>query len=306
MAKNDRVKGILLTALGATCWGASGVFSQSLFSGYGVGASWLTAVRMIFGGALLVIAAVVSDRKQAVGAFRNIRDFAWLLAFAFLGLLLCQFSYMSAISYSNAAAATVLQSLSVVIMAVITSIWDRTRISIRQAIAVGLAVLGTYLMATGGHPGTMKLTGMGLTMGLLSAVGAVSYILLSKPIIRKYGSMAVTGWGMVLGGLAAGAVSKVWNVPSGLDAKAYITLLFVITIGTAVAFSVFLEGAKYIPASEVTLIGCLEPASAAVLSLIFLHTKFGWADAAGFFCIMATVFLSTKLKEGEDSALDKK
>lgn len=302
MSYGDMKKGVLLTASGAIGWGASGVCSQYLFSAYEVDAGWLTAVRMIFAGLLLTAAAAAGNREKAFGVFRSARDVLQLLVFAFLGLLLCQYTFMSAVRYSNSAAATVLQSLNVVIMAVVTAAYSRTRITARQAAAVLLAVLGTYLIATGGRPGRLVLSGMGLVMGILSAVGVVTYTLLSRRIIRKFGSMAVTGWGMLIGGAAAGAGARIWEIPPGLNWKAWIIVAFIVTIGTAVGFSVFLEGAKYIGASKATLIGCLEPASAAVLSMIFLKTTFGAAEAVGFFCILGTVFLSTIVSAPQDDA----
>ena len=66
-------------------------------------------------------------------------------------------------------------------------------------------------------------------------------------------------------------------------------------IGTAGGFSLFLEGVKYIGPVKGTLIGCLEPASATVLSALCLGTHFGAMELMGFCAIMATVFMDKGL-----------
>lgn len=290
-------KGFLITALGSLGWGVSGVCSQYLFEKYGVRSGWLTAVRMVFAGILLILMAARRGGKDVFAIFSNAAAIAQLLAFSIFGLLLCQFTFMSAIKYANSATATVLQSLNVVIMALLVSIHTKTRLSGNQIIAVLLAVLGTYLIASKGHVGSFSLNGLGFIMGLLSAVGVVSYTLISKSIIRKYGSIIVTGWGMLIGGAVASAYVRAWRIPSNFDLRAFFVIAVIVTLGTAVGFTAFLEGAKYIGPSKATLVGCLEPASATVFSMIFLGTSLGIAQGIGFCFIIATVFLSTRMSQ---------
>ena len=63
MEKNNSVKGNLFAAAGAAGWGVSGVCSQYLFSEYQMESDWLTAVRMILSGVIL-LALVLPREKQ--------------------------------------------------------------------------------------------------------------------------------------------------------------------------------------------------------------------------------------------------
>lgn len=94
-------------------------------------------------------------------------------------------------------------------------------------------------------------------------------------------------------------VLKIWTVPRDL---AWLMIAIIIVIGTALGFSVFLEGVKHIGPVKATLIGCLEPASATLLASIFLGMRFSLVELAGFFCIILTVFLSVKDKPRENKA----
>ena len=285
-------KGLLLTAAGAVGWGISGVCSQSLFASYTLSSDWLTAVRMLLSGILLLLLSLSKEKSGIFNVWKSKADIGWLLAFAIIGLLMCQYTFLSAIEYSNSATATVLQSLNVVIMAVFVALRDRIPLTRRQITAILLAVVGTYLMATGGKLGGLVLSPAGLIFGLLSAVGVVTYTLLSQPIIQKWGNMPVTGWGMLIGGIVLGTAVQVWNIPAGLDLTAWLLIAVIVVVGTAGGFSLFLQGVKYIGPGKATLIGCLEPIAATVLSYLFLNTRFGAVELIGFAAVLTTVVLS--------------
>ncbi|KXB71755.1 putative membrane protein [Peptoniphilus sp. DNF00840] len=286
--------------MGALSWGISGVCSQYLFMNYVIDSSWLTAVRMVLSGIVLLILAAFKDKDKVIKIWTVPKDVCWLFAFAILGLLMCQYTFVSAIKYSDSATATVLQSLNVVIMIVFMAIVTRTRMKLSQVIAVFLAVFGTYLISTGGNPGNMTISTVGLVFGLLSAVGVITYTLFSRPIILKWGNILVTGWGMLIGGLVISIVTKAWIIPRDLDFIAWLMIAIIILVGTAGGFSIFLEGVKHIGPVKATLIGCLEPASATLLAAIFLGMRFSLVELGGFFCILLTVFLSVKDEDAEN------
>lgn len=294
------MRGLFFASLGAMSWGISGVCSQYLFMNYDVDSSWLTAIRMFLSGILLLILSAFKDKDKLIKIWTIPKDVGWLFAFAILGLLMCQYTYVSAIKYSDSATATVLQSLNVVIMIVFMSIVTRTKMKFSQILAVFLAVLGTYLISTGGNPRNMTISTAGLSFGLLSAVGVITYTLFSRPIIVKWGNILVTGWGMLIGGLVISIISKAWIIPKDLDFVAWLMIAIIIVVGTAGGFSIFLEGVKHIGPVKATLIGCLEPASATLLAAIFLGMRFSLVELTGFSCILLTVFLSVKDKEAEN------
>lgn len=292
MDKLDRLKGNSYAAAGAIGWGISGVCSQYLFLEYRLDSGWLTAVRMILSGILLLGLAFSREGGRIFGVIKDKKDRLWLLAFAIIGLLYCQYSFLAAIAASNSGTATILQSLNVVMMAVVMAVWNRTGISGRQAGAMVLAVAGTYLVATHGNPAAMMISPAGLAWGLSAAVGVVTYTLLSRPIVGRRGNLAVTGWGMLIGGAVLGAGLQVWRMPENIDLLGAVMIAVIVIVGTAAGFSLFLQGIRYIGPVKATLIGCLEPAAATLLSAVFLGTRFGLMEMIGFGAILGTVFLS--------------
>ena len=255
---------------------------------------------MVLSGILLLGFGGIKDKDKLIKIWTVPKDVVWLFAFAILGLLMVQYTFISAIKYSDTATATVLQSLNVVIMIVFMSIVTKTMMKFSQIIAVFLAVFGTYLISTGGNPNTMNISTYGLIFGLLSAVGVITYTLFSRPIIVSWGNIIVTGWGMLIGGIVISIITKAWIIPKEMDFMGWLMIAIIIVIGTAGGFSIFLEGVKHIGPVKATLIGCMEPASATLLASIFLGMRFSLVELAGFFCILLTVFLSVKDKDREN------
>ena len=297
MEKTNNIRGYMLAILGGVSWGISGVCSQYLFMKYEVSADWLTAVRMLLSGILLLMLALQREHMRVFKIWKERKDVAWLIAFGLAGLLLCQYTFLAAIKYSNSATATVLQSLNVVLMAIVMSVWNKKRMSKIQIAAIILAISGTYLIATKGNPTSMDISAKGLIFGILAAVGVVIYTLLSRPIIASWGNLTITGWGMLIGGMVLFVVTRAWIFPTNLDFPAWIIIAVIVIIGTAVGFSVFLESVKYIGPVKSTLLGCLEPASATILSALVLGTRFTVVELIGFVLVVGTVFLSVSTKE---------
>ena len=297
MEKKNNVKGYMLAILGGVSWGISGVCSQYLFMKYDLSADWLTAVRMVLSGILLLALAMQKEHTRVFKIWKVRKDVAWLIAFGLAGLLLCQYTFLAAIKYSNSATATVLQSLNVVFMAVVVAVWNKKRMNKIQIVAIILAISGTYLIATKGSLTSMDVSAAGLVLGILAAVGVVIYTLLSRPIIAAWGNLTVTGWGMLIGGSVLFVITKAWIFPTNLDLPAWIIIAVIVIIGTAVGFSVFLESVKYIGPVKSTLLGCLEPASATLLSAVILGTRFTGIELVGFAFVVGTVFLSVSTKE---------
>lgn len=297
MEKTNTIRGYMLAILGGVSWGISGVCSQYLFMKYEVSADWLTAVRMLLSGILLLILALQKEHMRVFKIWKERKDVVWLIAFGLAGLLLCQYTFLAAIKYSNSATATVLQSLNVVLMAIVVAVWNKKRMSKIQIAAIILAVSGTYLIATKGNPTSMDVSAKGLIFGILAAVGVVIYTLLSRLIIASWGNLTITGWGMLIGGSVLFVLTRAWILPTNLDLPAWIIIAVIVIIGTAVGFSVFLESVKYIGPVKSTLLGCLEPASATILSALVLGTRFTMVELIGFVLVVGTVFLSVSTKE---------
>ena len=70
------------------------------------------------------------------------------------------------------------------------------------------AVIATWLIATQGDPSALYLPLMGLAWGIANGLSVAFYIMYPKKLFARWGSFAVTGIGMFIGGIVAAAVSR--------------------------------------------------------------------------------------------------
>ncbi len=301
---NKRIRGILCALSGGILWGYSGTIGQYLFSRYEISSEWLTTARMICAGVLLLLfgflrkyplKAVWKDRKAALR----------LVLFAVIGLMAVQLTYMKTIFYSNSATATALQYLGQAIIMAVTCIQLKRLPTKKEWAAVVLAVGGVLLLSTRGDFHALSLSPLALLWGMGAAVSMMLYTLLPRRIIQKYGSIPVTGFGMLLGGTVLCTVTRAWKHVPVLDAGGWIYTGIIIIFGTAVAFTLYLQGVSDVGGVTASLLACSEPVCAALITTVWLKTDLVFSDYTGFamiLCMSVLLALPEKRSSREVSA----
>ena len=297
MMKKDSsrvLRGCICAALGGVFWGFSGTCGQYLFAHWPVSSLWLTCVRLLSAGTILLVMALMKDAGEVRQLLRSPKDLALTALYGVGGLMLCQYSYMTGISHSNAATTTVLQTLTIVMVMVITCCHERKLPRWNEALSVVLALAGVFLLATGGKPGQMVLSPKGLFWGLMTAAAMTLYTLLGRPLAKRWSRDTVMAVAMTLGGIVINLGARSWQFDVGLPAKGWLLVAFIVVFGTVVTFALFLQGIRDAGAVRASILSVTEPVSAAILAFFWLGTAFTTADLLGFAAILATVFLLAK------------
>lgn len=290
--------GALVAIIAAIFWGFSGCCSQYIFENFTVDAAHLTSFRMLSAGAIVVLAGFAtgkikgSDDMTAIWKDRS--DVIQLIIFSVFGIMLCQLSYQKAIYWTNSSTATIIQYTGPVMIMALTCALAHRLPTRKEVAAIILAMTGTFLLATHGDIHSMVITPRGLAWGLFAAVTMVTYNMLPQKLIKKYGSMCVTGYGMVLGGIILTIITRAWEAAWPLDLKLWLAFGGVVFFGTVLSFTMFLWGVAQIGPVKASLIASLEPVAATVIMIIWLHADFLFMDLVGFTCIFLTVFLLLK------------
>lgn len=277
--------------LGGVCWGFSGTCGQYLFTRYGVSSLWLTCLRLLSGGVIMLVLAAVRHRRELLRIWRSPADAAMLVGYGVFGLMMCQYAYMTSISYSNAGTTTVLQTLSLVIIMLLTCLRLRRRPNRVETVALVLALLGTFLLATGGDPAHMVLSPQGLFWGLATAVAVTVYTLLPRRLLARWNREAINGWGMLIGGAILNLGARSWTLHTDLPLQGWLAVAAIVLFGTVLSFTLFMQGIQDVGPVKSSMLAATEPVSATVFSAVWLGTAFSAVDLMGFAAIIATIFL---------------
>ena len=112
--------GVIITLVAAVFWGFSGTCAQYIFDNFDADPTYLTAVRLLAAGLILVIIGLFTDRKNMISIWTDRTSALRLIIFSVTGFLFCQLTYMKAISYSNSGTATILQYLGPVLIMIVS------------------------------------------------------------------------------------------------------------------------------------------------------------------------------------------
>lgn len=291
MADKRKLRGAVCAMLGGICWGASGTVGQYLFTHKGVDSGYLTVIRLLCAGVLLTAFAARRHGAQLRAILHDGASLRRLALFAVCGLMPCQYTYLAAIRYSNSATATVLQYLGQALILAWVCLRECRRPTAREGLALVLALTGVFLLATHGSFTSLSLSPQGLFWGLAAAVALLLYTVLPGDLLKHYGASVCTGCGMLLGGAVLFLAMRAWRMSADFDTVTLLGIAEIVIVGTAFAFTLYLQGVSDLGGVRASLLACTEPVSAALCAALWLKTRFAWQDLLGFAAILLMAVL---------------
>lgn len=292
-------RGVVAALIGGAMWGFSGTCAQYLYQHYEIDPLFITWVRMLGSGILFLILLASTQRGKLRAIAGDNRELGRLALFGIAGLFLCQFTYTTSVNATNAGTATVLQSLNTVFILAATCLMMRRAPRAMEIGGLALALVATWLIATKGNLTALMIPPAGLAWGLINAASCTFYIMYPKHLFARWGSLPVTGIGMLIGGIAAVAIwglGGLWGaapVVPQLGFDGVLVLAAIVVVGTLAAFGLYLHGVSIVGSVKGGLLGTTEPASAMVFAALWLGTMFTWADWIGLVLMVAMIFLVT-------------
>ncbi len=291
----------LLAIIPGIFWGVSGAFCQYLFQVKLVSPEWLVTIRLLISGIILLVIAAV-QRKDIWAVWKTTRDAFQLLIFGIAGMAAVQYTYFAAIYASNAATATVLQYVGPGMICLYLVIRNRKAPTTKEMIALMLALSGTFLLVTHGQAGSLSISSLALFWGLTSAAALAFYSLQPLQLLRKWPSVVIIGWAMLLGGLAFCFIQNPFTVSVDWDLSSLLMVVFIILPGSLFAFYAYLVSVQYIGAAKASMLACVEPLAATFFAVTWLNVPFGVYDWLGTALILFMVLLLTHRKRKGNTA----
>ncbi len=295
---SQRYKGIGLILAGAMLWGASGPMMEWLLGHFAISVPFFLTIRLIVAG-LLVLLVV---RLQKGEVFTIWKDPAWrrrLIIFGIFGMLAVQFTFVATIEASNATVATLLQFIGPVYIILFVSWRLKKRPPAYQVIGMVGTLGGLVLLLTNGNFAQLAISGEALFWGIAVGIAFAFYTVYPARLMQEWGVLIVVGWGMVIGGVVLGLVSRVWASDewSQLVQPVVIGMTAAIIVVGTVAFILFLSSMKYITAVETSILSSMEPLTAMVISFFWFSQLFGPLQYVGMAIML--VFITWLTIAGE-------
>lgn len=284
------VNGLFYAALSSASFGFSPLFSLGLIAA-GL-TNWdVLSYRWLTAAAVLVIYAAIKKKNLKLNSFDEIWKVMLLSALRSLT------SITLLIGYANIAsgiASTINFMYPVIVALCMMIIYGEDR-SWVNVLAIIIAILGVYLMASGdGLAVEGGNTTLGLVCSLISAFSfAAYYIVMKKTKADKIEAVKFTTWIMLLSGIyfVAGGLISDGKITMVTDFKSWMNILGLGLWATMVSNFTGVKAIRRIGPTLTSILGALQPLTAVVLGIIFLDEHLGISTISGILLILTAVIM---------------
>lgn len=281
--------GVAYVAASAVCFGALPIFARVA---YDAGADTATILLLRFGAAAAVMWAVLAARREAPPRGRGL---AMLVGMGAAGYAGQSFSYFTAVDLGSASLAALLLYVYPALVAILSRVVLHHPLSRLQALAIGMALLGSLL--TVGRAGGA--TPLAVLFGVLAALIYSVYILTGARLpagITPVGSTAVvTSSAAVV--YAAVVLARGAHLPG--TAPGWLAVAAIALVCTVLAVGLFLAGIARLGPVRASVYSTLEPATTLVLAAAFLGEAVTGARLAGAGLILGAVVMLSRGDRGQ-------
>jgi len=286
----QRLKGILFIVSGAMLWGATGPLMEWLLNHTSLTVSFMLTIRLSVAGMILITYLLLTG-KNIFGIWQHKLWGRQLIVFGIVGMLGVQFAFVAAIHESNAVLATLLQFLAPIFVVAYVSLSLKKWPPKYQVIGIIGTLMGLFLLLTNASFNSLLISPKALLWGVAVGLTFAFYTLYPARLMREWNVLLVVGWGMLIGGLTLGIVSRVWLSDQWTVFTNFKTLLlmFALIFFGTVAFILFLSSMKYITAVETSILSSIEPLTAMIISVIVFGTSLGFWQLIGVFVMLVCV-----------------
>ena len=194
--------------------------------------------------------------------------------------------------------AAVINSLSPILVVVISVPLLGTRIRALQIVAGGLGIVGVALLVL---RSSARLDGL----GVLAMVGAVLMMGTATVLTKRWGqpegmsAFAVAGWTFLFAGLTLLPFTLIFEgLPDSLSVRNIGGLVYLVLISGILAYVLWFWGLQRLAASSVTFLSLLNPVLAAVLGWVVLNQRLNRWQVLGAVIVLVSVVLGQQLGFG--------
>lgn len=275
------------------CWSTGGIFISWTLQGSNLAPLGLAFWRVLFSFAcLLVYLAIAPGRRKLLRVPR--RELPWLAALGVLAVGVFQVLWILSIVTNGASLATVVQCNAPIIVTLLARIIWHEPLTWRKWAAIGLAFLGTALVAQLGAGGNLRLTLAGLLIALGSALTYAGITLFTK----KLRSDGLNQWTILMYSYVFAALALLSfqlgqpspQITGWSTVGAFVGLILITTIA---GYGVYTFALQKTQASVASILALTEVPFAATFAYIFLGERMSWFQVLGALFIVGGVALLT-------------
>lgn len=276
-----RRMGIVLVVLSSIAFGTMAPFARLAYA-HGTSPSTLLFLR--FGSAGLVMAAICRLRGVPMPRGRTLVGLGLMGGLGYVGQSL---AFFTALTMANAGLVALLLYLHPAIVAVLSALLLRERLTRLRGGAVMLALVGTAFTV---GP-SLDARPLGIVLGAASALIYSGYIMAGTKLLKNVAPLAGSAVIMVSAGAVFGIVAAADRIALPSNVAGWVGVAGVALFGTVFAVTAFLIGLAAIGPTTASVLSTFEPLTTVLLAALVLGEALDLWIAIGGACILTAAIV---------------
>ena len=239
-------------------------------------------------------------------------DYKTLFFSGFFGLFPFMIFFNMALEYSSVIDVSIIMTSPPVLVVLITMIFDKVRISMKNALGLALSIGGAvFLILVGKTGGDTGRDMMGNIYAVISSVAYAYYLFSLRQCSKKYNPISLLRWVFLAAALGAIPLGIIFLPHAPLihhpSFDAILILSCIILFPSFLSFLLIPKAIKFIGQQLVSMYQDLIPILATILAILFKMGKLHWDQPIAIIIILIGVYISSaevkKAKDKEQSQL---
>lgn len=295
-SRSNATLGLLLVLGTGILWGTIGVASKGIVQQSGFDAVSISWLRAAIASPVCLLAAWFVLGRQLFDLTRRVLAVIVVLGVA---MVTYQWLYLVAIDRIGVSAATLIALCGApVIIAVVSTVAMHQPLTGPVALALAGAVTGTVLLVGSPEAGLSRGTLIGMVLAVGSAAGIAGHVIGSRAIAHQTHPLQVLAISFPVGAVAFTPVSLLRGVSFGQPVNAWLLLVYLGVVPSAIAYLFLQRGLQEVPATMAGIATMIEPLVAALLAWYFFDERLGiWGALGGTLLIGSIVILSATARQ---------
>ena len=273
--------------IGASLWGATGLFNRFLLSG---GFSPYSTVLVRNFGGLALMTAYFALRDRSVFRMKK-EHLKYFFGTGVVSVLLFAVCYFSCQAVCSLAVASILLYTAPSIVVLLSAVLWKEPITRKKLLALGLTLVGCACV-TGVFSGSLTATVPGILLGLGAGFFYALYSILGRYALALYPPLTVTYWTFVFCGLGSllffrpAELGRIFERPSML-----LLCLGLVTFSTVLPYLLYTRGLAQVEPGKACIMASMEPVVASLIGVAVFGEPMGALTVTGIACVLAGVFV---------------
>jgi drug/metabolite transporter (DMT)-like permease len=274
---------MILVAISAISFGTLAIFGRYAYAG-GLDTFTLLFLRFSFATILMIILLV--GQRQGLPRGKLLWQLVGMGAIGYVGQSFC---YLSAIKYASVGLVALLLYLYPVFVAILSSIFLKTKITLLKFTALALATFGAILTANpqGGQ-------WLGIFLALAAALIYSIYIVIGAGVMKKVSPLQSSTIIFASASLVYGAITSIHGAQWPSSQTGWLAIAGLTLIATVIPVATFLAGLKRIGPTNAAMLSTLEPLVTVLLAALLFGELLQPLTLLGGVLILVGVLLLTR------------